>query len=73
MMGSSFLSFLVTEESALLAMVIKCHRLLKDVVMKNIPERLHMKDVESIVGKSDFDYGILILGSIFPNFPEYFS
>ena len=46
MMGSSFLSFLVTEESALLAMVIKCHRLLKDVVMKNIPERLHMKDVE---------------------------
>ena len=27
----------------------------------------------TIVGKSDFDYGILILGSIFPNFPEYFS
>ena len=26
-----------------------------------------------IVGKSDFEYGILMLGSIFPNFPEYFS
>ena len=26
-----------------------------------------------IVGKSDFDYGILILESIFPNFSEYFS
>ena len=26
-----------------------------------------------IVGKSDFDSGILIFGSIFPNFLEYFS
>ena len=26
-----------------------------------------------IVGKSDFASGILILGSTFPNFPEYFS
>ena len=26
-----------------------------------------------IVGKSDFDHGILILESIFPNFSEYFS
>ena len=29
--------------------------------------------VQDIVGKSDFASGILILGSIFPNFPEYFS
>ena len=36
-------------------------------------DRKWMKMVGSIVGKSDFDYGILILGSIFPNFPEYFS
>ena len=27
----------------------------------------------ALVGKSDFDSGILVLGSIFPNFPEYFS
>ena len=29
--------------------------------------------VSIIVGKSDFDHGILILESIFPNFSEYFS
>ena len=38
-----------------------------------VRKREKSKNQQSIVVKSDFDYEILILGSIFPNFPEYFS
>ena len=45
---------------------------MKNDKIKRAAGNLH-NCVKGIVGKSDFDSGFMVFGSIFPNFPEYFS